>query len=229
MLLFFSCRLQIPRSYLSLQEAVLAEQHRRSQNDDVQYLTDRQIELIVEQTPGNDIKDYEDLQTGRSEQTSNFLEISMCDRLKCSMNNKRRGWGESPPDNCCAKKQLQSALHLCRGHFGNWWDIKLVTGLWGEGWEISRMVWGYWITFFFFTSFFWFYFCSVKNEACHSFKAVFSVGPQSCDLYRGLALQEPGRALPCEDSRRRVKGRCDGNINTDCKVVRCGFYKRSAR
>ncbi|XP_009874636.1 PREDICTED: leucine-rich repeat serine/threonine-protein kinase 1-like, partial [Apaloderma vittatum] len=53
----------IPRSYLSLQEAVLAEQHRRSQNDDVQYLTDRQIELIIEQTPGNDIKDYEDLQT----------------------------------------------------------------------------------------------------------------------------------------------------------------------
>uniref|UniRef100_A0A669PFF0 non-specific serine/threonine protein kinase n=1 Tax=Phasianus colchicus TaxID=9054 RepID=A0A669PFF0_PHACC len=53
----------IPRSYLSLQEAVLAEQHKRSQNDDVQYLTDRQIELIIEQTPGNDIKDYEDLQT----------------------------------------------------------------------------------------------------------------------------------------------------------------------
>ncbi|OXB77666.1 UNVERIFIED_CONTAM: hypothetical protein H355_002975 [Colinus virginianus] len=53
----------IPRSYLSLQEAVLAEQYKRSQNDDVQYLTDRQIELIIEQTPGNDIKDYEDLQT----------------------------------------------------------------------------------------------------------------------------------------------------------------------
>uniref|UniRef100_A0A8B9NVW3 non-specific serine/threonine protein kinase n=1 Tax=Apteryx owenii TaxID=8824 RepID=A0A8B9NVW3_APTOW len=53
----------IPRSYLSLQEAVLTEQHRRSQNDDVQYLTDRQIELMIEQTPGNDIKDYEDLQT----------------------------------------------------------------------------------------------------------------------------------------------------------------------
>uniref|UniRef100_A0A8C9ES82 non-specific serine/threonine protein kinase n=1 Tax=Pavo cristatus TaxID=9049 RepID=A0A8C9ES82_PAVCR len=53
----------IPRSYLSLQEAVLAEQHKRSQSDDVQYLTDRQIELIIEQTPGNDIKDYEDLQT----------------------------------------------------------------------------------------------------------------------------------------------------------------------
>lgn len=76
-LLFFSSGLQIPRSYLSLQEAVLAEQCRRSQNDDVQYLTDRQIELIIEQTPGNDIKDYEDLQTGKSEQTSNFLEINV--------------------------------------------------------------------------------------------------------------------------------------------------------
>lgn len=43
---------------------------------------------MIEQTPGNDIKDYEDLQTGRSEQSSNLLEISMCDRLKCSMNNK---------------------------------------------------------------------------------------------------------------------------------------------
>ncbi|XP_019359543.1 PREDICTED: leucine-rich repeat serine/threonine-protein kinase 1 isoform X1 [Gavialis gangeticus] len=53
----------IPRSYLSLQEAVLMEQQRRSQTDDVQYLTDKQIEQILEQTPGNDIKDYEDLQT----------------------------------------------------------------------------------------------------------------------------------------------------------------------
>ncbi|XP_010609370.1 leucine-rich repeat serine/threonine-protein kinase 1 isoform X1 [Fukomys damarensis] len=53
----------IPRSYLSLQEAVLAEQQRRSQGDDVQYLTDRQLEQLVGQTPGNDIKDYEDLQS----------------------------------------------------------------------------------------------------------------------------------------------------------------------
>lgn len=80
--------MQIPRSYLSLQEAVLAEQHRRSQNDDVQYLTDRQIELMIEQTPGNDIKDYEDLQTGRSEQTSNFLEINMHVQLKYFTNSK---------------------------------------------------------------------------------------------------------------------------------------------
>uniref|UniRef100_A0A8C8SVN9 non-specific serine/threonine protein kinase n=1 Tax=Pelusios castaneus TaxID=367368 RepID=A0A8C8SVN9_9SAUR len=56
----------IPRSYLSLQEAILAEQQKRSQTDDVQYLTDKQIEQIIEQTPGNDIKDYEDLQTAIS-------------------------------------------------------------------------------------------------------------------------------------------------------------------
>ncbi|XP_071070427.1 leucine-rich repeat serine/threonine-protein kinase 1 isoform X2 [Dasypus novemcinctus] len=56
----------IPRSYLSLQEAVLAEQQQRSQNDDVQYLTDRQLEQLVEQTPDNDIKDYEDLQSAIS-------------------------------------------------------------------------------------------------------------------------------------------------------------------
>lgn len=54
----------MPRSYLSLQEAVLAEQQRRSLGDDVQYLTDRQLQQLVEQTPGNDIDDYEDLQSG---------------------------------------------------------------------------------------------------------------------------------------------------------------------
>lgn len=69
----------------------------------------------------------------------------------------------------------------------------------------------------------------MKNEGCHSFKAVFSIGPQSRDLFGGFALQEPGRALPCEDGRRRVKGRCEENINTDCKAARCGFYKWSAR
>lgn len=76
-MLFFSCDLQIPRSYLSLQEAVLAEQQKRSQNDDVQYLTDKQIEQIVEQTPGNDIKDYEDLQAGMSREPSNCLEVNV--------------------------------------------------------------------------------------------------------------------------------------------------------
>ncbi|XP_054999231.1 leucine-rich repeat serine/threonine-protein kinase 1 [Sorex araneus] len=53
----------IPRSYLSLQEAILAEQQRRHLEDDVQYLTDRQLEQLVEQTPDNDIQDYEDLQS----------------------------------------------------------------------------------------------------------------------------------------------------------------------
>lgn len=57
-------RPQIPRSYLSLQGAVLAERQRRSLSDDVQYLTDRQLEQLVEQTPCNDINDYEDLQSG---------------------------------------------------------------------------------------------------------------------------------------------------------------------
>ncbi|XP_066094861.1 leucine-rich repeat serine/threonine-protein kinase 1 isoform X2 [Saccopteryx bilineata] len=56
----------VPRSYLSLQEAVLAEQQRRSLSDDVQYLTDRQLEQLVEQTPDNDINDYEDLQSALS-------------------------------------------------------------------------------------------------------------------------------------------------------------------
>lgn len=55
---------QIPRSYLSLREAMLAEQQRRSLGDDVQYLTDRQLEQLVEQMPDKDIKDYEDLQSG---------------------------------------------------------------------------------------------------------------------------------------------------------------------
>nr|XP_028561642.1 leucine-rich repeat serine/threonine-protein kinase 1 isoform X1 [Podarcis muralis]XP_028561643.1 leucine-rich repeat serine/threonine-protein kinase 1 isoform X1 [Podarcis muralis] len=53
----------IPRSYLSLQGSIIAEQLNRSQNDNVQYLTDKEIEQIVENTRGNDIKDYEDLQS----------------------------------------------------------------------------------------------------------------------------------------------------------------------
>lgn len=43
---------------------MLAEQQRRSLCDDVQYLTDRQLERLVEQMPDNDINDYEDLQSG---------------------------------------------------------------------------------------------------------------------------------------------------------------------
>uniref|UniRef100_H3BET7 Leucine rich repeat kinase 1 n=1 Tax=Latimeria chalumnae TaxID=7897 RepID=H3BET7_LATCH len=54
---------RIPKSYLSLKEAVLAEQQRRAAVDEVQYLTDKEIEEIVAKNPNNDIKDYEDLQT----------------------------------------------------------------------------------------------------------------------------------------------------------------------
>ncbi|KAF4083035.1 hypothetical protein AMELA_G00135350 [Ameiurus melas] len=53
----------IPKSYLTLQEAVLAECQRRDAEDEVQYLTDLELEQIIEQSPGSDIKDYEDLQT----------------------------------------------------------------------------------------------------------------------------------------------------------------------
>ncbi|XP_063170359.1 leucine-rich repeat serine/threonine-protein kinase 1 [Candoia aspera] len=53
----------VPRSYLSLQVSVIIEQQRRSQNDSVQYLTDKEIQEIIEKTPANDIKDYEDMQS----------------------------------------------------------------------------------------------------------------------------------------------------------------------
>lgn len=76
---------QIPRSYLSLREAVLAEQQRRSLSDDVQYLTDRQLEQLVEQMPDNDIKDYEDLQSGE----------------RGAREQGVAGKGESPPSPLC--------------------------------------------------------------------------------------------------------------------------------
>nr|XP_046247302.1 leucine-rich repeat serine/threonine-protein kinase 1 isoform X2 [Scatophagus argus] len=53
----------IPRSYLTLQEAVIAEKQRRDAEREVQYLTEAQLDCIVEQNPGSDIRDYEDLQT----------------------------------------------------------------------------------------------------------------------------------------------------------------------
>ncbi|XP_076879110.1 leucine-rich repeat serine/threonine-protein kinase 1 isoform X2 [Brachyhypopomus gauderio] len=56
----------IPRSYLMLQEAVLAERSRRDAADEVQYLTDLELEQVIEQSPSSDIKDYEDLQTAIS-------------------------------------------------------------------------------------------------------------------------------------------------------------------
>ncbi|CAN9506910.1 unnamed protein product [Ophioblennius macclurei] len=56
----------IPRSYLTLQESVLAEKRRRDAEGEVQYLTDVQLDTIIEQNPASDIRDYEDLQTAIS-------------------------------------------------------------------------------------------------------------------------------------------------------------------
>lgn len=56
----------IPKSYLKLQEAIIVERERRDATDEVQYLTDLELEQIIEQTPDSDIKDYEDLQTAIS-------------------------------------------------------------------------------------------------------------------------------------------------------------------
>ncbi|XP_061591967.1 LOW QUALITY PROTEIN: leucine-rich repeat serine/threonine-protein kinase 1 [Cololabis saira] len=53
----------IPRSYFVLQEAVIAEKQRRDAQGEVQYLTDAQLDDIIEQNPESDIRDYEDLQT----------------------------------------------------------------------------------------------------------------------------------------------------------------------
>ncbi|XP_038548531.1 leucine-rich repeat serine/threonine-protein kinase 1 isoform X2 [Micropterus salmoides] len=56
----------IPKSYLTLQEAVVAEKQRRNAEGEVQYLTDAQLDRLIEQNPGSDIRDYEDLQTAIS-------------------------------------------------------------------------------------------------------------------------------------------------------------------
>uniref|UniRef100_A0A3Q0QPY8 non-specific serine/threonine protein kinase n=1 Tax=Amphilophus citrinellus TaxID=61819 RepID=A0A3Q0QPY8_AMPCI len=56
----------IPRSYLALQEAVMAEKERRQAEGEVQYLTDAQLNGIIGQNPESDIRDYEDLQTAIS-------------------------------------------------------------------------------------------------------------------------------------------------------------------
>ncbi|XP_026149127.1 leucine-rich repeat serine/threonine-protein kinase 1 isoform X3 [Mastacembelus armatus] len=56
----------IPRSYLTLQEAVKAEKQSRDAEGDVQYLTDAQLDHIIEQNPESDIRDYEDLQSAIS-------------------------------------------------------------------------------------------------------------------------------------------------------------------
>ncbi|XP_029701634.1 leucine-rich repeat serine/threonine-protein kinase 1-like isoform X2 [Takifugu rubripes] len=56
----------IPRSYLTLQKAVLAEKQRRAAQGEVQYITESQLQTLVEQDPGSDIRGYEDLQTAIS-------------------------------------------------------------------------------------------------------------------------------------------------------------------
>ncbi|KAM8894430.1 leucine-rich repeat serine/threonine-protein kinase 1 [Spinachia spinachia] len=56
----------IPKSYLTLQERVIAEKQRRDAGGEVQFLTDVQLDHIIEQSPGSDIRDYEDLQTAIS-------------------------------------------------------------------------------------------------------------------------------------------------------------------
>uniref|UniRef100_A0A8C9V6H9 non-specific serine/threonine protein kinase n=1 Tax=Scleropages formosus TaxID=113540 RepID=A0A8C9V6H9_SCLFO len=56
----------IPKSYLILQDSVIAERQRRDAADEVQYLTDLELEQIVEQSPDSDIKEYEDLHTAIS-------------------------------------------------------------------------------------------------------------------------------------------------------------------
>uniref|UniRef100_A0A7N6BXJ9 non-specific serine/threonine protein kinase n=1 Tax=Anabas testudineus TaxID=64144 RepID=A0A7N6BXJ9_ANATE len=56
----------IPRSYLTLQESVIAEKQRREAEGEVQYLTDVQLDNIIKQNPESDIRDYEDLQTAIS-------------------------------------------------------------------------------------------------------------------------------------------------------------------
>lgn len=65
---------QIPRSYLTLQEAVIAEKQRRDGEGEVQYLTDTQLDCIVEQNPESDIRDYEDLQTGTETCSANTFQ-----------------------------------------------------------------------------------------------------------------------------------------------------------
>nr|XP_061819726.1 leucine-rich repeat serine/threonine-protein kinase 1 isoform X2 [Nerophis lumbriciformis] len=53
----------IPRSYSTLQEAVIAEKQRRQAEGDVQFLTEAQLDRIIRQNPGSDIRDYDDLQS----------------------------------------------------------------------------------------------------------------------------------------------------------------------
>lgn len=50
---------------------MIAEKQRRDDEGEVQYLTDAQLDRIIEQNPGSDVRDYEDLQTGTVTHSSN--------------------------------------------------------------------------------------------------------------------------------------------------------------
>ncbi|XP_054590342.2 leucine-rich repeat serine/threonine-protein kinase 1 isoform X2 [Nothobranchius furzeri] len=56
----------IPRSYFLLQEALVAQKKRRNAEREVQYLTDIQLDHIIEQISESDITEYEDKQTAIS-------------------------------------------------------------------------------------------------------------------------------------------------------------------
>ena len=60
---------------MTLQEAVIAEKQRRDAEGDVQYLTDTQLNHIIEQNPRSDIRDYEDLKTGTVTYTGNIRNV----------------------------------------------------------------------------------------------------------------------------------------------------------
>ncbi|MEQ2291646.1 Leucine-rich repeat serine/threonine-protein kinase 1, partial [Ameca splendens] len=77
----------IPRSYIILQEAVIAEKKMRSTKREVQYLTDAQLLSIIEQNPESDIRDYEDLQTAISFliETGNLLHFPDTSHGLCTL------------------------------------------------------------------------------------------------------------------------------------------------
>lgn len=54
---------------------MIAEKERRQAEGEVQYLTDAQLNGIIEQNPGSDIRDYEDLQTGIMSASTRNVEI----------------------------------------------------------------------------------------------------------------------------------------------------------
>lgn len=72
---------------------MIAEKQRRHAKGEVQYLTDAQLDCIVEQNPESDIRDYEDLQTGNV----TFNTRCMKPRRLCSAAQKQKS-AFSPSD-----------------------------------------------------------------------------------------------------------------------------------